>query len=379
MIKFAHISDTHLGFNDFDIVDDKGINQREVDVYNAFSNAISKIIDLKPDFVVHTGDLFHRSSPSNRALIEGIKNIKRLTDNGIPFIVISGNHSTPKTIYTSPIIEALNSIDGVYAYYNQCYDSLIIDGIKFHCIPFINEYDKLNNEIDKIKIAQGTNILLMHISLGKEYFLDEYGEMIYPPEKYNILNQFNYVGLGHWHSFNILSRFDNVCYSGATERFSDKDAAIDKGFALIELENDLKIDFITINTRPWVKVEINDCDQLTVNEIKKNIVAYSEKVSSGSIVSLYLNNISTHQSVEINNLWIKEQFENALIVNVKRLIKNINSNIHFSAKSIPVEQLFSKYCKEQLKNDNEAEEIINLANKYFIKYKNKNEDMKDKE
>ena len=67
-MKLVHFSDTHLGFNDLDIVSEYGINQREADFYDAFSQVIDKILNIKPDYAVHTGDLFHRPHPSNRAI-----------------------------------------------------------------------------------------------------------------------------------------------------------------------------------------------------------------------------------------------------------------------------------------------------------------------
>ncbi|MDD2356273.1 MAG: metallophosphoesterase, partial [Thiovulaceae bacterium] len=67
-MNIIHFSDTHLGFNDLDVLNDENINQREADFYDAFSQVVKQIIEIKPDFIIHTGDLFHRSHPSNRAI-----------------------------------------------------------------------------------------------------------------------------------------------------------------------------------------------------------------------------------------------------------------------------------------------------------------------
>ncbi|MDD3342822.1 MAG: metallophosphoesterase [Sulfurospirillaceae bacterium] len=64
-MKLIHFSDTHLGFNDLDIINEQGINQREADVYDAFMQVIEQIKAIKPDYIIHTGDLFHRTHPSN--------------------------------------------------------------------------------------------------------------------------------------------------------------------------------------------------------------------------------------------------------------------------------------------------------------------------
>ena len=63
--------------------------QREADFYDAFSQVVEQIKQIKPDFIIHTGDLFHRSSPSNRAITYALQKFKEINSLNIPFIVIS--------------------------------------------------------------------------------------------------------------------------------------------------------------------------------------------------------------------------------------------------------------------------------------------------
>ena len=55
-MKIIHFSDTHLGYNDLDILNDANINQREADFYDAFSQVVAQIKLIKPDYIIHTGD-----------------------------------------------------------------------------------------------------------------------------------------------------------------------------------------------------------------------------------------------------------------------------------------------------------------------------------
>ncbi|HNM27775.1 MAG TPA: metallophosphoesterase, partial [Saprospiraceae bacterium] len=64
-MKIVHFSDTHLGYQAFDVVNQRGINAREQDMYDAFVSVIDRILQIRPDVVVHSGDFFHRPSPSN--------------------------------------------------------------------------------------------------------------------------------------------------------------------------------------------------------------------------------------------------------------------------------------------------------------------------
>jgi len=377
MPTFVHISDTHLGFNDFDKINYDGINQREADVYNAFANAVDSMLQLKPDFVLHTGDLFHRASPSNRAMIQGLQHIKRITKAGIPFIVIAGNHSTPKTVYTSPILQALQTIDGVYAVYNQKYECISMDGIHFHCLPHIHDDIAYNNEINALTPKTGINILLMHTSLGKEYLLDEYGERIFPEESYPLLKEFNYIALGHWHNFQILPQWGNACYCGSTERFSDREAGKLKGFVTVTIDTQTHIEFTSIPIRDWMRLDIKKCSTLSLEDIKKTIQKLSTAVNDGAIVSIYLHDINPHQSVAVSNVWIAQQFPQALVVLPRRIFQAQHGDSSSYREHVSIEEVFAAYCKTEIKDEKEREAVEALGKQYFLKYRELSFDIKE--
>ncbi|MBN1522894.1 MAG: hypothetical protein JW904_00315 [Spirochaetales bacterium] len=50
-IRIAHLSDTHLGFQDLELVNAEGINAREADIYQAWHTAVDMIIKEKPDIL----------------------------------------------------------------------------------------------------------------------------------------------------------------------------------------------------------------------------------------------------------------------------------------------------------------------------------------
>ena len=85
-MKFAHISDTHLGFSQF------GTGERAKDVYNAFLQAIDISIKEKVEFVVFAGDIFHTPTPDGTAIINMAHALKKLQDVQIPAYFILGEH-----------------------------------------------------------------------------------------------------------------------------------------------------------------------------------------------------------------------------------------------------------------------------------------------
>lgn len=110
-MKIFHFSDTHLGYYNYDKVTEKGVNAREQDFYDAFVFVIKQILERKPDLVIHSGDFFHKPSPTNRAMTFALEQLRILSKANIPIVIIWGNHSTPKTIYTSPILKAFGTVD----------------------------------------------------------------------------------------------------------------------------------------------------------------------------------------------------------------------------------------------------------------------------
>gem|GEM_PF-6573517 len=51
---------------------------RALDFYNNFLKVIDEVLIKKPDFVIHSGDLFNSSKPSNKAVSIAISGFLRL-------------------------------------------------------------------------------------------------------------------------------------------------------------------------------------------------------------------------------------------------------------------------------------------------------------
>ncbi len=97
-MKIVHMSDSHLGFSAYNKVDQYGRNIIEEKIYQGFEHAIDKIIkDIKPDAIVHAGDVFHHVRPRIRTLYVFKSAIEKLDKKKIPTIIISGNHDAPKS------------------------------------------------------------------------------------------------------------------------------------------------------------------------------------------------------------------------------------------------------------------------------------------
>jgi len=366
----VHLSDTHLGFSDLEKVSVDGVNVREQDFYDSFRHAVDIILDTAPDAVVHTGDFFHRPSPGNRPMIEGLTQLKRISDAGIPFIVIAGNHSTPRSAYTSPILKAMQSFDNVVPMFSQRYETAELNGTVFHGVPHINDDRLFAEEMKKISPVSGkNNVLLLHASLGKEYIMEEFGERIYPPDLKDILKDFSYIALGHWHGFQHIKKYGNAWYSGSTERLSDREAGKEKGVAVVTIDSEgiPAVEFRPLSTRPWLRIDIDRCAGKTVEEIVSELQAAGDMEDyTNALVSVYLHDIKPEQSMYIRNTMAAEPFKGALSVVTKRILKHADSagGIHID-RAESLEEHFQSFLREKIENDNEFNVVSKKAQYYF--------------
>ena len=101
--SFVHAADLHLGYSQY------GLEARRQDFDNAFKELVDRTIELKPDFMIIAGDLFHQARPSNHTLENTIRSFKRLKDAGIPVLTVDGSHDSAPNTITSTILYPLDS------------------------------------------------------------------------------------------------------------------------------------------------------------------------------------------------------------------------------------------------------------------------------
>jgi len=375
-MRVLHFSDTHLGYQAFDVVNAQSINAREQDMYDAFERVVERILELRPDVVIHAGDFFHRPSPSNRALTFGLEQLRRVCDAKIPIVIIGGNHETPKTIYNSPILRAFRSLECVHPFFSDRWEFFENDQLAIHGVPHINDVRLLHTELQRMTPVPGKfNILLLHTSLGKRYLMEEYGEQIFPPEFEDKLAEFDYIALGHWHNHQQINVHPNAWYAGSTERLSDTEIGAEKGFMLLDINNkaDYKPSFETIYTRPWLKLEVLDCQHKTLDEITTELTNFRDQsATQNAIISLHLHDIKVEQSLELSNARLKELFPDAFQIVAKRrthsdrsFVRAMEVNQFDSLDKIFADYLRSKYADAEPL----AEQLVARAGAYFERFR----------
>ncbi|TNE58316.1 MAG: exonuclease SbcCD subunit D [Bacteroidetes bacterium] len=371
-MQIVHFSDTHLGFQAFDVVNEDGVNAREQDVYQAFQHTVDRILEIRPDAVIHSGDFFHRPSPSNRALTFALEQLRRLCDAQIPVYIIAGNHETPKTVYTSPILRAFRSLPCVHPFFGETWEMAGLDDIVIHGIPHINDLRTLQVELERLKpVPNKFNILMLHTSLGKRFLMEEYGEQIFPEAFQEKLTGFQYLALGHWHNYQQVDVHPNGWYCGSLERLSDTECGTEKGFMLLEIgpDNSCITRFESVPTRPWLKLDIRNCQEKTVADIQTELEQFkAQHQTAGSILTLVFHDIRAEQTLELSNMALKELFPDCFQLLTKRrpfadrnFVRNLEAD-QFDR----LDQIFAEYIREKYRDNTElAGHLTDRARHYF--------------
>jgi len=379
-LKIFHFSDTHLGYSDLDVLNEENINQREADFYDAFSQVIEQIKKIKPDYIIHTGDLFHRSSPSNRAITFALEQFKTINALNIPFILIAGNHSTPRTNLSSPILKIFENFENIYVSFNQEYKKVEFKEVIFHTLPHMNDETTALSQIELCEAginADKKNIMMMHCSVGASYLMQEFGEWVFPREKEYIFEKMDYVALGHWHGFGQVGKHANVYYSGSTERTSLNDKRNSKGFIEINLDDatssktaslfgSTDIQFKEIRIRPIIQKEL-DC-----KEYDNALIDASD--TKDAIVEVRLINLTALQSIDIQNSDIKKIFPLAMSVSVKREFKHGANDANLAdIEALSLEEFFLEHIKED-SNEKEYDRLKGKVQELFAQYEEASDD-----
>ena len=246
-MRFLHLADTHLGFRQFAgrLDHERGINQREADVYRAWHHAMEFAVASGVDAVVHAGDLFDGPRPTPRAVAEALDGFARLHAAGIPAIVIAGNHSTPRTRSGGSVFEIIGRFPGVHAVW-EAPRRIDLGGASFHAVPHADD-----GAVPRLDLGPGRNVLIAHGGMDAARATYSEPGAVELDRAAVVSTGVDYAALGHLHAFAQVG--ENAVYAGSLERldFADESAKV---LVLADLEGSLSV--VPAPFRPVFTVQV---------------------------------------------------------------------------------------------------------------------------
>jgi DNA repair exonuclease SbcCD nuclease subunit len=228
--SFVHVADLHLGYAQY------GLEVRREDFDRAFQELVDKTLELKPDFMIIAGDLFHQARPSNITLENSIRSFNRLREAGIPVLTVDGSHDSAPNSITGTIMNPLDSAGLIYhlpRHEGACWrkaDCCYVYGVPNfrnrhrteEALPVFMEENRPSPDPSLF------NIFVFHMALDLPNVKPPYIEAEAAPEL--IPEGFDYYAAGHVHT-PYMERFKTglLVYSGCTETTDYVEAKNKKG------------------------------------------------------------------------------------------------------------------------------------------------------
>jgi hypothetical protein len=223
MIKVAHLSDTHIGYEAYKTVSASGENQRAVDFAKAFISAVDAIILADPELVIHSGDVADRTQIPIRLMLLIRQQFTRLASirpdgSRRQLVVVAGNHEIPRNRKEACFLELFKGLPGVHIVSK---DYTVVDftnasltggsspslsDVLVHALP--HEALKSTDFSIVLPLSGKINIFSSHgVAGGSELYVRSLGREFAIPT--DVLSRgWDYGALGHWHKqgpVNIVS------------------------------------------------------------------------------------------------------------------------------------------------------------------------------
>jgi len=279
--SFVHASDLHLGYAQY------GLEARRQDFDNAFKELVDKTVELKVDFMIIAGDLFHQARPSNVTLENTIRGFKRLKDAGIPVLTVDGSHDSAPNTITGTILYPLDSAGLIHhlpRHEGACWRKQ--DCCYVYGIPSFHNKHKTQEALPKFVAENPTkpdssvcNIFVFHGAVDLPDVKPPYIEAELSPDQ--LPSDFDYYAAGHVHE-RYLEKFKTglLAYSGCTETADYREAKYPKGFIHVRVNEKGEVNPEPIelsSTRRFIILEqeydgmaSSKITELTAQQVKDN-------------------------------------------------------------------------------------------------------------
>ncbi len=263
MVRFAHISDVHLG----------GWKQKPLQDLNfqSFRKAVDECIERKVDFILISGDLFDSAYPPIEILKETFAEFKRLKEAKLPCFIIAGSHDysiSGKTFLD--VLEKAGFCKNVMDI-EENKEKIILNPVLYKGVAIYGYPGKKSGleiaDLRKIKLNDAPGmfkIFMLHTTIDKAK-----GTLPIDAIETDLLPKADYYALGHLH---MDFQYQNFVYPGPIfpNNFQELEDLQYGRFYIVDTD-------LQDNLR---KIELKIKDVVLVDVEIKNAVNATEKIIS---------------------------------------------------------------------------------------------------
>ncbi|MGI8491782.1 MAG: metallophosphoesterase family protein [Acidimicrobiales bacterium] len=290
-MRVAALGDAHLGRSYYPFTTNEGVNQREWDFERSFTASVELALAQQPELIVWLGDIFDHPRPTYRSYRVAQRALARVREHGIPAVIISGNHDTPRLPGTgSPYSALADSFPEMHFAHRLSYERFELAGLVVHAVPQMLTVDAALAALDEAaasRSADRTNLLLTHPRLMQ---LQPRHADINEIELDTGRIRSDLVLLCHYHTFARVT--GNMWYAGSTDTFSfSDDPDREKGIVVLDTDTGECRHVALEGTRPLVTLESVYALGLSAAELADQVLRRAATAPPGSVARLYLEGV----------------------------------------------------------------------------------------
>jgi len=277
MVKFAHISDVHLG----------GWKQGPMQELNfaSFKKSFEICIEKKVEFVLIAGDLFDTAYPPIEILKETFAEFRKLYNAKIPCFIIAGSHDysvSGKTFLD--VLEKAGFCTNVTSFYSdeiseERNDKIILSPIIYKNVAIYGYPGKKSGleipDLRRVKLIDAPGmfkILMLHTTMDKAK-----GTLPIDAFECDCAPKADYYALGHLH---IDWQYENFVYPGPVfpNNFQELRDLQHGSFYIVDTESNNSLEKIELKIKDveYLEIEVKNSTTATekiISEIEKRNVA----------------------------------------------------------------------------------------------------------
>jgi DNA repair protein SbcD/Mre11 len=111
-IRLLHLADLHIGMENYGRLDpETGLNGRVMDFLRRLGEVVDYALENEVDIVLFAGDAYKNRDPNSTYRREFARRIKRLADNGVPVVLLVGNHDLPSQDRRASSVDIFRTLD----------------------------------------------------------------------------------------------------------------------------------------------------------------------------------------------------------------------------------------------------------------------------
>ncbi|RMW37182.1 MAG: exonuclease SbcCD subunit D [Nitrosopumilus sp.] len=330
-MKFAHLSDIHLGFQKHEAL--QKVEQQ------VFEKALDECISRKVDFILIPGDMFHVNIPEMRVQKYAFAKFREVYDAGIPVYVVYGSHDfspvsnsvidlLAEVGYIIKVTKATSNEDGTISL------GFLVDegtGAKIAGLSGLKVgkdrewYEKLDR--NGLEAESGFKIFLFHGGIS-DMKTDSGMDGDHMPLSL-LPKGFSYYAGGHMHKWNHqeFSDYAHVVYPGTP--FAGYHADLEenakgqkRGFVLVDFDEKVNsVDFIELENTQYEIIEV-DANNRKADSVNSELVEKTKGIDPNEkvVIIKVAGELTSGKTADVDVSGIRDSLNESgsLVVNISK-------------------------------------------------------------